>query len=159
MANKFKQIKNLCVIIVSTLFWLFLSIKTLPMVFMTNDDASIQVTLSGIQTGNSYPYHQFINSLLGFLIGGLYDITHAIPWWYAWSILCVLIGITCIQWTIFKNASHKIEAIIIIGIIGFAFWIYVLGNIAFTVVPCIFSLGIVFCYFQKSIQNGIFHLL
>lgn len=144
MTVKFEQIKQVCLIIVFTMFWLLLAVKTLPMVFMTNDDASIQMTLSGMQTGNSYPYHQFINSLLGFLISGLYDITSVVPWWYAWSILCVLIGITCIQWTIVKNASHRIEAILFIVILGFAFWIYVLGNIAFTVVPCIFSLGVVF---------------
>lgn len=146
----FKQILKMCVSLVITIFFLFVAVKTLPMVFMTNDDAGIQMALSGMQTGVPYPYHQFINSLLGFVIAGLYHISTSIPWWYAWSILCMLIGITCIHWTIIENASSKLEAGIFIGIIGFSFWIYALGNIAFTVVPCVFSLGVVFLLFSND---------
>lgn len=147
---KSKQIKNVGLSLIVTVILLLFAVKTLPMVFMTNDDASIQMTLAGMCTGTPYPYHQFINSLLGIIIAGLYHISSSIPWWYAWSILCVLIGIVCVQWTIFENVSNKLEAVLMIGIIGFAFWIYVLGNIAFTVVPCIFSLGVVFLLFSND---------
>lgn len=150
---KLERIKSICLIAFFAILWLLLAVKTLPMVFMTNDDASIQATLSGIQIGNSYPYHQFINSILGFFISVLYYIIPSIPWWYAWSIYCVLIGIICIQWTVFKTASHKIEAILFVAIFGLSFWIYVLGNIAFTVVPCIVVLGVVFLLFSKDYTN------
>lgn len=146
----FKSAFKICLSIIIALFWLLFSIKTLPMVFMTNDDTGIQMALSGMQTVKPYPYFQFINSFLGLFISVLYQITTNIPWWYAWSILCVLIGIVCIQWTVLENASNKLEAILFVGIFGFAFWIYILGNIAFTIVPCIFSLGIVFQLFSND---------
>lgn len=133
-------------------FFLVIAMKTLPMGFMKNDDTGIQMALSGMQTGTPYPYHQFINSILGFLVVGLYHISIGIPWWYAWSILCMIIGITCIHWTIIDNVSSKLEATIFIGIFGFSFWIFTLGNIAFTVVPCIFSLGVIFYCFQIIVR-------
>lgn len=146
----YKNKQTLLLTFLSTILWLLIAIATLPMVYMTNDDTSIQMALSGVHTGTPYPYHQFINSFLGHIIAGLYSITTTIPWWYIWSILCVLIGIFCIHWTIIKNSISKCESLLLICIFGLSFWIFTLSNIAFTVVPCIFSLGIIFLLFSND---------
>ena len=53
------------------LLYLFTAIA-LPMGYMTNDDHGIQNALSGFTTGTPYPYHQFINCILGYLLSFFY---------------------------------------------------------------------------------------
>lgn len=54
--------------------------STLPMGYLTNDDHGIQNALSGFTTGTPYPYHQFINCILGYLVAFFYRVIPQIQW-------------------------------------------------------------------------------
>ncbi len=63
------------------------------MLYMTNDDASIQNLLNGFTTGVKDPAHQFISIFLGYPLTCLYKLIPAVQWWFVYSQLMMLIGI------------------------------------------------------------------
>lgn len=126
------------------LLYLFTAIA-LPMGYMTNDDHGIQNALSGFTTGTPYPYHQFINCILGYLLSFFYRMLPQIQWWYVMSILCMLTGIYYMyrNWLILCRTEDagRIMTYLPIAFCSFFLWPYYLSRSAFTVVPVIFALG------------------
>lgn len=139
--------KRLFFIVLTVLPCLLIPLMTLPMTYMTNDDSGIQAALNGSVTGKPYPYHQFINCFLGYMLCFLYQLLPSIEWWYVWSLLCIGLGICLIHWSFFKEASKKVDAVILIIIFAALFWIYIISNVAFTVVPCVLALGVICIFF------------
>lgn len=136
--------ESMIALVFTGLLYLFTAIA-LPMGYLTNDDHGIQNALSGFTTGTPYPYHQFINCILGYFLAFFYQIIPQIQWWYVLSIMCMLTGIYFINrnWLILcriKNAG-RIMTYFPIAFFSFFIWPYFLSRSAFTVVPAIFSLG------------------
>ncbi len=120
---------------------------TFEMAYLSNDDGGIQSALSGTFTGEPYPFHQFINVLLGYPLSWLYRIIPEIQWWYIWSLALVAVGIFLVHYFLLKMASKNNYSIpIVLGILIFVdvgFFIYPIANISFTIVPAILGTGIV----------------
>lgn len=148
--KKKKNIYFFGIVLLTVLPWLLIVILTLPMVFMTNDDTSIQIALSGNVTGESYPYHQFINVFLGWFLSGLYNIFPNVKWWYVWSMACILIGIFFIHKSVIEVTAKKIKAIAVVCVLGALFWVYIIANVSFAIVPCVLTVGAVCTLFVED---------
>ena len=59
--------------------------------FLTNDDAMVQAALNGTLIGEMYPYHQFINCILGVILCFInrYIMTNRI--WFFFLLLCSIV--------------------------------------------------------------------
>ncbi len=119
--------------------------STLPMGYLTNDDHGIQNALSGFTTGTPYPYHQFINCILGYLVAFFYRVIPQIQWWYVLSVFAMLAGIYLVHrnWLILCRIEEagKIMTYVPIAFFSFFIWPYYLSKSAFTVVPAVCSIG------------------
>lgn len=126
------------------LLYLF-TVLVLPMGYLTSDDHGIQNALSGFSLGMPYPYHQFINCILGYPLAFLYRVMPQVQWWYVFSMFCMMTGIYLIHrnWLILCRVKqvNKVITYFAIGFFSFFVWAYYLSQSAFTIVPSIFSLG------------------
>lgn len=83
---------------------------TVPVWFETNDDTSIMNVLAGYRTGEPYPYHQFINVLLGYLVTFLYKVFPLVSWWTLLHVIFLFVSMVVIFWTsstILKERKFK----------------------------------------------------
>lgn len=151
--KKTERFTNVFKILLTVLPWFLIPAFTLPMSFMTNDDTGIQAALNGSVTGEPYPYHLFINSILGHFLSGLYRLSSEIEWWYLWSLLCMGIGIYLIHRSFCKASERKGEIIAAICVMGFGFWIFAVSNVSFTVVPCILMTGATCTMFVRDSER------
>ncbi len=123
------------------------AVLTSEMAYLTNDDGGIQSVLSGLSTGEPYPYHQFISVILSFPIAGLYSILPGIQWWYVWSLVAMAMGIFLVQYCLLRIAVRgQHSPVIIIGILIFldiGFFLYPTANVSFTIVPAVLGTGLV----------------
>ncbi|MBR4825399.1 MAG: hypothetical protein IKZ86_11420 [Spirochaetaceae bacterium] len=162
-ASVFLKLKIISVLI--PLFTMIVCFSITDPYFLTNDDPGIQDTLAGCVTGTPYPYHQFINCLLGFVICSFYRIIPSVPWWWLTEISICLIGVSFFNYgilNIFYNfaESHekKINAfllsIVLISIIDFVFFGYNVILVSFTVSPVIISSGgIVLLFLYANLET------
>lgn len=115
------------------------------MVFMTNDDNSIQTFLSGAFTGEIFPVHQYTNVLLSYPLSWLYRIFPNVAWWYVHSQLAVALGLTGIHFAFLHLAGKRQEKIwkplIVIILFDCTIVFFVIQNITFTIVPIILGCG------------------
>lgn len=122
------------------------------MVYLTNDDGSIQSTLSGFLTGEPYPFHQFVNFFLTYLLAGIYSLIPEVNWWYLWSQLLMAVGIFLVHLCLMKiTPKYNFPFGVMVGILAFldvGFLIYPIANISFTIVPAVFGTGIVALLFS-----------
>lgn len=142
--NMENKLEYLQAFVITVLVYIF-AVAFLPMGYMTNDDASIQGALSGFFSDKPYPYHQFINCILGYIIAFFYDVLPQIQWWYFISVVFTLIGIylLCRNWLILCKEYH-VSKIVKYFLVFFSFiciWIYYISQVSFTIVPVLFSLG------------------
>ena len=114
--------------------------------YLTNDDISIQATLSGLYLGKPFPVHQFVHFFLGYFISGLYRICPVVQWWFFYSVALQCIGIFLITFSMFELTKRKginyIYTIILIGVLYMSLFIYPTGYISFTTVPVLLSGGL-----------------
>mgnify|MGYP006916086928 CR=1 FL=1 len=120
-----------------------------PPLFLTNDDSGIQNTLAGCYSEAPYPYHQFINVVIGYFECFLFKIAPKLPWWFLTEVSLCVFGASFFNYTVLRiinpfkhcNNNRKIFAFILIAIFNF---LYFSSNIlmpSFTVSPAIFSAG------------------
>ncbi len=118
-----------------------------PMVYLTNDDSSIQNALSGMETGEPDMYHQFICVIPGFLISTLYKIIPCVQWWYVYSVFLIGIGMFLIHLIIFRICQMRgidiKKPVFILIVIDMVFMLYPIANVSFTIVPAILGTGLV----------------
>lgn len=108
------------------------------MIFHSNDDASIQDTLSGRYTGTPFPVHQYISVFLSYPIYWLYKLWPNIEWWYILSQSIMLISLLLINYSIGREAEKKhypfFLFLVLVLIVDFTYFAYVISNTAYTIV-------------------------
>ena len=121
-----------------------------PMLYLTNDDTSIQGALSGNNTGSPYPVHRFIGVLASFFVAGLYSLAPSIQWWYVYSIALVLMGMFLVHYAILTTLSvrkHGMAMGIALSLaIDACIMMFPIARLSFTVVPVILCAGIIAWY-------------
>ena len=114
--------------------------------FLTNDDTSIQDALAGNLTGDPYPFHPFISPLLGTVMSALYRSVPGHPWWFFYSHVFMAIGSVMMSYVLlrlFKAARlPQLVALGLVAIFDLIFFLYPIMNVSFTVVPCVFGMGV-----------------
>lgn len=112
---------------------------------MTNDDAGIQWALSGFGTGTPYPFHQFINCILGYAVCALYRVLPGFQWWHVVSVGCMLVGIFTYYYNLMdsfeQNSTHRGWRCAAIVFFSLTVWPYFIGRSSFTIVPAILAIG------------------
>lgn len=108
------------------------------MLFHSNDDASIQDTLSGRYTGSPFPIHQYISVFLSYPVYWLYRLFPGVEWWYficqAMMLLSMLLINVVIGLEAEKNRFPLILTWFFVGIIDFTYLSYPISNTAYTIV-------------------------
>lgn len=145
---KFMKIKKIMFNISLILFNYFLCIFRGGLAYYTNDDGSIQDTLSGLLTGEPYPVHQFINVVLSYPLSLAYKLCGEIQWWYIYSHILIIIGMFLIHKVIIdmiyrKKNSELIIAFFLLEVIDILFINDVIQKVSFTMVPVILGTGII----------------
>lgn len=155
--RRYQRVKNIgnynkCCLRISFSFIICLGIllfswAVLSLTYKTNDDAAIQWAVSGFGTGKPYPFHQYINCILGYGVCALYRILPNFQWWHVVSIGCMLIGIFVIYYNLMKcfelNAIGVGWRIATIALSAITVWPYFISRSSFTVVPAILAIGII----------------
>lgn len=117
------------------------------MVYMTNDDRSIQDTISGFLTGTPFPLHQFVNAIITIPLAFFSKVMPTVNWWYLWSQFLIIVGMLmihyCLMRTAEKNKFPKSMLWSIIGFLDLGLFLYFVSNISFTIVPAVLGTGIV----------------
>lgn len=158
-----KETKKIALIAVGMVFLLYLLVAIFhPMIYMTNDDTSIQNLLSGNTTGEPFITHQFINVILGILISSLYKIFPQVQWWYWYSQVLMVMGILLLHFVILKIGHEKKirlpMSMILLVALDMAFLKYPIANVAFTVVPAILGVGLIASiFFLETCTNKKVH--
>ena len=115
------------------------------MMYLTNDDTSIQNYLSGRVTGSPYPMHQFISIFISYPIAWLYKIIPTVQWWFFYSQFLMLCGILLVNgglWFVCrKNNIPSFCAVAAILWINLLLFLYPISNTSFTIVPAIIGTG------------------
>lgn len=154
---KFMKIKKIMFNISLILFNYFLCILRGGLAYYTNDDGSIQDTLSGLLTGEPYPIHQFINVVLSYPLSLAYKLCGEIQWWYVYSHILIIIGMFLIHKVIIdmiyrKRNSELIIAFFLLEVIDILFINDVIQKVSFTMVPVILGMGIILCVLNYDIR-------
>ncbi|MBQ7183388.1 MAG: hypothetical protein IJR97_05315 [Clostridia bacterium] len=117
------------------------------MQYMTNDDYSIQNTLSGNLTGAPFPVHQFTSVFITYPIAWLYGILPSVQWWHVYSLCLVFAGLLAVHYAlrhILRRAGlHCLLGPVFAVILDAAFFLYSFSNVTFTVVGGIAGLAAV----------------
>lgn len=113
------------------------------MVFLTNDDTSIQDTLSGRYTGSPFPVHQFISIFLSYPVYWLYRYIPGPEWWLLISQAMMLINMLLINSAVGiladKNNCPLYLPCVLVFLIDFACFCYPISNTAYTIVASFFG--------------------
>lgn len=123
-----------------TLLFVGLTAAVFPILFLTNDDASIMYTFAGYYTGEPYPVHGFVNLPLGYLTGLLYMLLPTVPWWPVLQLLCVAISIWVIFYSLWDvGAANGIPAwamALTNALLYATVLVYAVWRISFTLTAC-----------------------
>lgn len=144
--NRFKSILLSLLIVLTcySLVYLFGSF-----VYLSNDDAGIQATLSGVTTGQPYPAHQFINIYLGQFISSLYTKYPFYQWWFISEHILLILGICMTNYYTllisYKNKQNILIVFLLLLPLNVLFFAYSVDRVSFTIAPCIFATGLVCC--------------
>lgn len=125
------------------------------MLYLTNDDMSIQETLSGARVGEPYPLSWFISVIASVPISALYRIAPGVQWWFIYSHVLQAIGIFLVNYCTIQataRSSWVVRILCVALAIAFdlAFLIYPTTKIAFTIVPGILGAGVVLLVFLST---------
>ncbi len=77
-----------CAVVALGISW-----RLAPPMFCLNDDAKMQLILSGSSTLAPSAHAVFINYVLGGLIATLFGLAPAVPWWMVWQVGCVTVSV------------------------------------------------------------------
>lgn len=118
--------------------------------FLTNDDAMIQAALNGTLIGEMYPYHQFINCILGVILCFInrYIMTYRI--WFFFLLLCSIVGLILLHYTVFRVSGNIVLSTVTIFVFACLFEMYNLSNISFTVTPILLCVGAISILFIEE---------
>lgn len=118
--------------------------------FLTNDDAMIQAALNGTLIGEMYPYHQFINCILGVILCFInrYIMTNRI--WFFFLLLCSIVGLILLHYTVFRVSGNIVLSTVTIFVFACLFEMYNLSNISFTVTPILLCVGAISILFIEE---------
>jgi len=123
--------------------------------FLTNDDTGIQSTYA-----LGYAHQHFVSIFLGYFLQALYHIMPSVAWWYVWSLICELIGISMLNYSFLKIGNRKRGCYICIGILFLIYFSFCLSFIAFTLVPCLLAIGgISLLFTHRNEKFRIFHFI
>lgn len=118
------------------------------MMYLTNDDTSIQETLSGMRLGEPFPLSWFVNVLATAPIAFLYKLFPGVQWWFCYSHALMVIGMFLANYCLILS-SHKtpiimrLVAVLLAIAFDLAFILYPITKIAFTIVPSVLGAGVV----------------
>ncbi len=133
--------------LVLTALDIVLAVCTQEMVYLTNDDGSIQATLSGAWTGTPIWFSQLIGAVVSVPIAGLYRLFPAVQWWYVCSQIVQTFGIFLIHLCLLKLAQKsKFSIPFVVGVLLYfdiGLFVFPIANISFTFVPTILGAGLV----------------
>ncbi len=133
------------------------------MLYLTNDDMSIQETLAGTRLGSPYPLVWFSNFIITTPISMLYGQFPGVQWWFIYSHLLMGTGLFLVNYGIARACSDSTVPIRIISAVvalafDFAFLIYPMTKVAFTIVPGVLGAGVV-CWIvskRETLSGGQF---
>lgn len=115
------------------------------MMYQTNDDTSIQNTLSGMITGSPFPVHQFIHILISYPLSRLYKYIPSVQWWFVYSHFLMLTGLTVINCSLWRYAEDnrypRVLAVLFTAILDAVFFIYPISYIGYTTVAGVTGAG------------------
>ena len=150
-------------------FCYLICLRNGAMIFHSNDDASIQDTLSGRYTGSPYPIHQYISVFLSYPIYWLYSLIPTIEWWYIISQFVMLASMSIINCAICLQAERSKYplslSLVLVAILDFTYFSYPISNTAYTIVSSFAGASAVVLLFRgylkqwKYVLSGIFFLL
>ncbi len=119
-------------------------------VYLTNDDASIQATLSGANTGSPYPLHRFIGCLSSYAVAGLYALVPTVQWWYAYSMALLVVGMFLLSYgMLLRTEDRGVPLPLGVGLavlVNCALTMYSVSRMNFTTVPTILGTGVLAWY-------------
>lgn len=118
--------------------------------FLTNDDAMVQAALNGTLIGEMYPYHQFINCILGVILCFInrYIMTNRI--WFFFLLLCSIVGLILLHYTVFRVAGNMALSMVTIFAFACLFEMYNLSNVSFTITPILLCIGAISILFIEE---------
>ncbi len=73
-----------CTVVAVAVSWLLA-----PPTFGMNDDAKMQLILSGGGWSQPSGHAVFINYVLGQVVAALFSLAPAVPWWFVWQVACI----------------------------------------------------------------------
>ena len=132
------------------------------MIFLTNDDTSIQDTLSGRYTGSPFPVHQFISVFLSYPVYWLYRFIPGPEWWLLISQAVMLINLLLINCVIGnmadKNSYPLYLTCLLVFLIDFTYFCYPISNTAYTVVSSFFGTASMLLLMMRPKRKSIYVL-
>lgn len=152
LLRKLSNGQRCCMLVslVTVLASLALTIAFSPMLYLTNDDTSIQGALAGNNTGAPYPVHRFIGALASFFVSGLYRIAPSIQWWYVYSLALMLTGMFLIHYAILTLMTNRkggmALGIVLSLLLDLCVMVFPLSRVSFTIVPAVLCAGIIAWY-------------
>ena len=130
------------------------------MMYLSNDDASIQATLSGARTGTPYPFVWFVNALVTAPIAALYGILPGVQWWFVWSHLLLAIGMLLASYAVAYAALARahlrlpltaaLACALDVGLL-----LYSVQNVSFTLAPAAVGAGIAALLLADESTRGV----
>ncbi|MDO4797839.1 MAG: hypothetical protein Q4A01_07450 [Coriobacteriales bacterium] len=117
------------------------------MTYLTNDDMSIQTTLSGVKSGEPYAFVPFVNVLVTAPLAALYAIAPSVQWWFAYSHALVVVGLVLMHGALLW-AAHGRGRLAFVGMLlallaaDAALVVYPITKMGFTLVPGFVGAGL-----------------
>ncbi len=141
--EKRKRIISISAVLFIGIICYLIALRFGAMVFLTNDDTSIQDTLSGRYTGSPFPVHQFISIFLSYPVYWLYQYIPGPEWWLLLSQAMMVINLLLINSVIGiladKNNYPLCLTCLLVFLIDFAYFLYPISNTAYTIVSSFFG--------------------
>ncbi len=117
------------------------------MTYLTNDDMSIQTTLSGVKAGEPYAFVPFVNVLVTAPLALLYSLAPSVQWWFVYSHALVAVGLLLTHGTLLWAAGQRgrlafVGMLVALLATDAAFVVYPITKLGFTIVPGMVGAGL-----------------
>ena len=134
------------------------------MLYLTNDDMSIQETLSGARVGEPFPLSWFISVIASVPISMLYRIAPGVQWWFIYSHALQAIGFFLVNYCVIQSSAKSTWPVRVLSVgmavaFDLAFLIYPTTKVAFTIVPGVLGAGVVALVFLSGERRSPAHWL
>lgn len=127
------------------LFVLAFAAATTTITFYENDDLNIAWALAGYRSGTPSFSHPFVNCVTAFLVSSLYALLPSIPWWLAFQLCGMFLGMTAVGAGALKIAFSRraplLLPVLLMGMFCAGLFFYPVVLVTFTTSSAILGAG------------------